>query len=190
MQNPAEAKSQQYVIYAILAFGVLECLILGLVLLEPPPANATGIPHPSIPSMVIGGDNSRFSFIADYAWWFQVFALAQAHCLAALGVKAEKRTGTFFVLLFGSYLLALFVWWQMVAGYEQFIATGETAFAFGFPYATAWQTYGLWISGMGLMLIYSLGFRHYVWSDEDQSKFEALVTKTAPQDTQTKGEGA
>jgi hypothetical protein len=174
-----DATAQQRWIYAILAFGLLECLLLVLVLLEPAPVNATGIAHPSIPAMRIGGDSTRFDVVASYAWWLQIFVLAQAHCLAALGVKAERRTPTFLILLGGCYLLAVFVWWQMIASYEAFVVSGETTYFFGFPAATAWQTYGLWFSGAGLIALYSVGFRHYVWSDEDEAKFTALSEKAA-----------
>lgn len=175
--------SQQYWIYAILVLGIFECGILGLILLEPATANATGTPHPSIPSMIVGGDSIRFDHIDSYAWWFQVFVLAQAHCLAALGVNPERRSNVFMGLLAGCYLLALLVWWQMFSGYEAFVATGETEFFFGFPTATAWQTYGLWVSGLSLMALYTFGFSHYVWSDSDQAAFEALTKKHAPQNT-------
>ncbi len=179
LNEDSSRASQQKWIYAILAFGVLECLLLIMVLIEPAPANATGIAHPSIPNMVIGGDSSRFELIGDYAWWFQIFVLAQAHCLAALGVRPERRTNTFLTLLAGCYALALLVWWQMVAGYQSFVATGQTSFFVGFPVATAWQTYGLWFSGAGLICLYTFGFSRYVWSDADQTSFEALTAKYA-----------
>lgn len=185
--NELAAKaSQQKWIYAILVFGVLESILLLMVLLEPASANATGMAHPSIPKMVVGGDSSRFDLVGGYAWWFQIFVLAQAHCLAALGVKPERRTTTFLSLLGGCYLLALLVWWQMVSGYETFIETGTTEYFLGFPIATAWQTYGIWFSGFGLIALYSLGFGHYVWSDSDQQKFEALAAKHAPQTSSEK----
>lgn len=170
-------QSQSRWIYAILAFGLIECILIALVLIEPAPANATGIAHPSIPTMRIGGDSTRFDFISGYAWWFQVFVLAQAHCLAALGVKPERRTNLFLGLLAVCYGVALFTWWQIVASYEAFVASGETKYFLGFPTATAWQTFGLFFSGCSLIALYSFGFRHFVWSDEDEQHFNVLLAQ-------------
>jgi uncharacterized membrane protein len=45
----------------------------------------------------------------------------------------------------------------------------------GFPEATAWQTYGTWLSAIPLVLIYSFGFSQFIYSKEDEEKFNALV---------------
>ncbi len=174
-----DTTSQNPWIYAILLFGVLECLLLALIFFEPTAVNATGISHSTIPAMQIGGDSARFAPVSDYAWWLQVIVLAQAHCLAALGVSQDKRTPAFLGLLGLSYLAALLVWWQMVTTYETYVTTGETTFFFGFPVPTAWQTYGQFFSGACLIALYSLGFRHFIYSNEDEAKFTALSEKVA-----------
>ena len=76
------------------------------------------------------------------------------------------------------YLIMFFVWWNMYFGHQQFLVSGETGYFLGFPIATAWQLYGTWISGLPLMLIYSVWFSRYVFSDEDEKAFQALITKT------------
>lgn len=173
-----DTNAQKPWIYAILIFGLIECLLLVLVFFEPAPMNAAGIAHPDVAAMRIGGDSARFAPVSDYAWWFQIVVLAQAHCLAALGVKPERRTGTFLALLSACYVIAVAVWWQMIASYENYVVSGETEFFLGFPTATAWQTYGQFFSGACLIALYSFGFRHYVWSDDDEAQFTDLVQTT------------
>jgi len=38
--------------------------------------------------------------------------------------------------------------------------------------------YSIWLAGLGLVALYVLGFKRYVWSDDDQRAFEVLVKQT------------
>jgi uncharacterized membrane protein len=45
----------------------------------------------------------------------------------------------------------------------------------GFPIATAWQMYGTWISAIPLIIIYSVGFRKYIFTEQDEKDFNELL---------------
>jgi hypothetical protein len=36
----------------------------------------------------------------------------------------------------------------------------------------------VWLGGIPLVLIYTLGFRQFIYTDEDQAEFERLVAET------------
>ena len=76
-----------------------------------------------------------------------------------------------------SLAFMLFVAWKMYFGHQNFLATHETAFFWGFPVATAWQTYGTWLSAIPLVLIYSIGFTKFIYSEEDEETFDALLAE-------------
>lgn len=163
----------------ILALGVVQCLLLALIALTPLPDNPGGIAHSLYNGMRIGGDGAaRYAPIADYAYWFQVIVLAQICFMIALGVKPARRSPVFWTLLTACFAAAVFVWTELIVSYERFLATGETGMLAGFPVATSWLVYAIWLAGWGLVAIYVFGFKRYIWSDDDQRAFETLVEQT------------
>ena len=64
---------------------------------------------------------------------------------------------------------------MMVSTHQEFLQTGETGYFMGFPVPTAWQMYGTWLSAIPLIIIYTLGFRHFIYTEEDEEQFEALL---------------
>ncbi|MGK0469862.1 MAG: hypothetical protein ACJAR0_000324 [Candidatus Azotimanducaceae bacterium] len=164
----------------ILFIGVLQCVLLLLIADTPAPDLVTGLAHDQFPGMRVGGDGVlRLLPIADYAFYFQLLALAQICVMIALGVSPRKRSPVFWLSLLVSFVLAALVWWQMFTAYEQFLSTGKTEFFAGFPIATAWQVYATWLAGLSLVGLYVIGFKHYVWSDEDQEMFDRLVKSSS-----------
>ena len=141
-----------------------------------PVINASGIPHPSIPAMRAGGDGAaRLAEIGSLAFMFQCLLLALIVCLAALGVSKQHRNTRFYALLGLGFTFMLFVWWQTYSAHQEFLETGITEYFLGFPVATAWQVYGTWLGGIPLILLYTLGFRKFIYTEEDQKKFEKLL---------------
>jgi hypothetical protein len=163
------------------------CLAMGALLLailfaEQAPG-ASGAPHPTIAGMQVGGDGqARLEVIGGYAFLFQALLLLLICCLCALGVSARYRSKTFYVYLAACYGFMFLVWWQTYFGHQDFLATGDTAYFMGFPIASAWQMYGTWLGAIGLVLIYILGFNKYIYTDQDEAAFQALIAEkeTAP----------
>ena len=63
----------------------------------------------------------------------------------------------------------------MVAGHLHFLATGETSFFMGFPTPTAWAVYGVWAGALPSMFIYVIGFRQFIYTEEDEAEYEQLL---------------
>ena len=167
---------QSRIIISILVLGILQCLLLLLIALTPTPEQLSAVPHSQFTGMMIGQDGaSRLAPIEDYAFYFYLVMLAQICAMIALGVVPKKRDPLFWISLSGCFGLAAVVWWQMFSAYKDYLVTGETAFVAGFPVATAWQVYAVWLAGLGLVALYVLGFKRYVWSDQDQQTFDALI---------------
>jgi hypothetical protein len=136
------------------------------------------MPHPAIPGMLVGGDGqTRLAAIGGYAFLFQALLLLLICCLCTLGVSAKYRSKTFYVYLTGCYGIMFLVWWQTYFGHQDFMASGETGYFLGFPTATAWQMYGTWLCAIPLALIYILGFNTYIYTQEDDAAFKALIAE-------------
>jgi len=167
---------QTKLVIAIFVFGLALCGILLLIGLTPPVDNAAGIAHPAYDGMRAGGDGAaRIEPIASLAFIFHVIVLAQFACFVALGVSEQRRSGLFYLLIAGCYLLTLFVWWRLFASHQQYLNSGETQYFFGFPTATAWVVYGVYLSGVSFIALYVFGFKRFIWSDQDQETFQRLL---------------
>lgn len=164
---------------AVLVIGLAQCVMLLLVGFAPEIEGATGFAHPEFAGMRIGGDGAaRIAPISGYSFVFQVLVLLQMHLLVAMGVSGHRHSAAFFGWLGGSLALALFIWWQLFESYAAFLATGETTYLAGFPVATTWLVYPIWLSGGALVLLYVAGFKQYIWSDEDQAAFDDLLAES------------
>lgn len=158
------------------------CLLLGLLLIAIMTAeevtDASGGPHPEIAGMAAGGDGElRLEFIGSYAFLFQSLLLLLIVCLCTLGISARYRSTALFSYMAGSYGLMLFIWWQMYFGHQQFMETDQVGYFMGFPVPTAWQMYGTWVGAIPLMLIYTLGYRKFIYTHADDEAFQAILAQ-------------
>jgi hypothetical protein len=162
------------------------CTAMGLILLAialvEPTSNAGGVPHPDYPGMVIGGDGAeRLADIGALAFLFQSLLLLLIVCLSILGVSEARRSPKFMAYMAASFIFMIFIWWQMYSSHQQFLETGETGYFLGFPTATAWQVYGTWLCAIPLIVLYSVGFRQFIFSEEDEARFQALLEESSNQ---------
>ena len=158
------------------------CLLLGALLVAIMMAedvvNSGGVAHPDIAGMTVGGDGElRLKHIGRYAFLFQSLLLLLIICLCILGVSPRYRTPPLYGYMAGCYSLMLFIWWQMYFGHQQFMQTGQLSYFMGFPTPTAWQMYGTWFGAIPLMLLYSLGFRKFIYTQADDEAWTALLTE-------------
>ena len=166
----------KHVIYWIfivcLAMGLL-LLMIGLADTVP---NAGGQPHPEYPGMVIGADGAaRLAHIGLLAFLFNSLLLTLVVGLCILGVSERHRSRIFLAGMGGSWLFMLVIWWMMFSLHQKFLTTGETGYFMGFPMPTAWQMYGTWLGAISLILMNSYGFRTFIYTHEDEAKFDALL---------------
>lgn len=163
-------------------FGLL-LVILGLLIwlmLMPEPALATGGPHALFPAMNAGGDGlARLNGAVQVVGWLGACCFLMMLLLTALGVRAQRRDGLFWLLMSLVALVSQWVWWAMYYSYLDFLRTGDLQLMFGYPAATAWMLFGVWLSGALLCVIYIFGFRRFIFTAEDEAAYEALRSEAA-----------
>jgi len=172
-------------IYVIFATVLLMAGILVAICLAEPVPNGAGLAHAQISGMQVGGDGAaRLEHIGSLAFAFHALLLVLIVCLAALGVAEERRSPELWAYMGGTLLFSLCIWWQMHFSHQAFLETGVTGYFMGFPVATAWQVYGTWLGAIPLIILYSLGFRKFIFTEEDELKYEALLEKIAKEPEQ------
>lgn len=163
---------------------IMAGLLIAIVLADSVP-NGAGLPHSEFNGMQAGGDGAaRLEHIGGLAFAFQCLLLLLIVCLATLGVAEQRRSPELWAYMGGTLLFSLFVWYQMYSGHQAFLETGTTNYFMGFPVATAWQVYGTWLGAIPLIILYTVGFRKFIFTEEDERKYEQLLADIAARSEQ------
>ncbi len=162
-------------IHAVLGLLLVVLGLLIALMVIDEPAFSTGAAHGLYAGMNVGGDGLvRLGSATWLIGWLGATSMLLMVLLSAFGVRAERRSGVFWVLIVIAAAGAEFVWWSMYLEYLAFLRTGDANFVLSFPAATSWMLYGVWLSGAVLALIYIFGFRHFVFTHADEAAYEAL----------------
>ncbi len=165
-------------IHVLLLVLLLIAGLIGWVLISPEPAMSTGGPHPTVAGMDVGGDGlARVEPIFVLGFLLLALFVILVHLLVALSVSQRNRTTVFWLLLSGTGLVSLWVYWRLFSSYTHFLETGETEFFLGFPVASAWMMFGIWLSGALFAVIYVIGFRRFVFTAEDEAAYDLLESE-------------
>lgn len=164
------------VVIPILLVLALLWVLLAVVAVQPEPSVPNSLPHPNIDGMMAGSDGlARLAEIGLPAFSLQAATLILVVLMIALGVSRRYRTLPFWLGLAATAILFLFVWSRIFLGHQLFLNTGEVHYVLGFPAPTAWVGYGIWTSGLALLVLYVAGFRKFIYTHEDEAEFERLV---------------
>ena len=163
-----------FVLLLLLLGGLLALMAL------PEPAAVTGDAHPLVDGMRIGGDGlARLGGARWLIAGLQGIVILLVYALIALSVAPARRTARFWVLLGVGCGLSLAVWVAMVLTYFAVLEGRDPGELAGYPAATAFMLYGVFLAGSYLCALYSFGFRRFVLTEEDEAAYEALRARAA-----------
>ncbi|MGV6800327.1 MAG: hypothetical protein ACWA5L_00200 [bacterium] len=171
------------IIHLILGGLIFLAIIVVYIAQQPPTGEAIGYAQSNYPGMMAGGEGAERSaplFLPILLWQFCVIGLGIAFIIQATPV--HNRTIGFYGAMFVSGLAMAASWAALMLSYKNYLISGETAYIFGFPLATSWLVYGIWLSEAFLALFYVIGFRRYVFTEENERAFAQLLAekKSAP----------
>lgn len=167
-------------IHAILLLLLAILGLLIVLLVSADPADATGQAHARIADMNVGGDG--LARLGGRGWLMcllQTLTLLLIYALIALGVSERRRTARFWILLAVGAGLSLAVWWGMFFSYMAFLETGSAPLLLGYPLPTAFMLFGVFLGGSYLCVLYILGFRQFIYPEEEEAAYEALRARAA-----------
>ena len=163
-------------IYWVLALLLIIAICLVLIVVGTEPAATTGSVHGQFPAMRIGGDGaSRYLPVGMLTLILQSAAIGLYGLLLYLGVNERHRSRLCRVWIVAGSAASMLIWWAIVASYTEFLDTGTTRMFLGFPVATAFAVFGLWLSGFALVLGYVFGFRSFIFTSDDEARYNELV---------------
>ena len=162
-------------IHVILALLLAILALLVTLLVQGGPAGATGVAHPLIPGMNVGGDGlARLGGMGWLMAALQTLVLLLIHALLALGVSPRHRTAAFWGFVALGAGLSLAVGWGMYLSYLAYLADGSGPLLFGYPLSTALMLFGVFLAGSYFCGLYIWGFRRFIFPEEDEAAYEAL----------------
>lgn len=163
-------------IHLVFALLLVIAGITIFVLTSDAPPGASGVPHPTIEGLSVGGDGvEKLSAIGKAPYYFQIFVILLAGTLLYMGVPERRRDGLLRLCFGVGISFALFVWVMLFSGYEAYLATGQTRVVFGFPVPTNWMFWGIWGSFAAFDIFYMIAFRRYFLHPDDEAAFYELV---------------
>jgi hypothetical protein len=166
----------------------LERILFGLVLaiwavvlvamLIPEPEHARGMVHPSFATMKHGGSGvERHAGVLWLGGAFGGLAIATFVTLMAFGSRrgdSLRGLGPRLVLGLAAYLGA---WSWLVLAYRDYLTEPTHRLILGFPAPTAIMLYVLWPVSVVFNVLFVVGFKRWVFSDEDRERYERLVAE-------------
>ena len=163
-------------IYVVLALLLVITIFLGISISKEVSQATSNISHSEINGMKTGGDGAaRIKGIetASFAIFAALFILMTV--LITTGISKRYRTLKFWFGMGIITLIILFVWYRLFHSYMIFLKTGELKYYMGFPEPTAWMIFGLWGGGALYTLLYVIGFRRFIYTEEDEETLKNIV---------------
>ena len=166
------------VLLGLLVFMLgLSALILGI----PEPINGHGMAHHTVEGMrQVGGLRQQSDPVFGAGYLLGVLIYLVISVLVYLGVQPEKRDRKLVLAHTAATLLVLGMWSLLMYLFRQYLLTGDPMIVFGFPLPTLVMLLGVWIAPMSFSLIYVLGFRRWVFTQEDEKTFRELLESKRP----------
>lgn len=163
-------------IHIVFALLLVIAGITLFVLTSDAPSGASGVAHPTLAGLSMGGDGAaKLSTIGKAPYYFQIMVILLAGTLLYMGIPVHRRDRLLRLCFGVGIAFALFVWVMLYSGYEAYLATGQTRVVFGFPVPTNWMFWGVWGSFAAFDVFYMVAFRRYFLHPDDEAAFNELV---------------
>jgi hypothetical protein len=168
-------------------FLILLALVaaLAFVILMPEPPMSAGGPHPEFAVMSVGGDGlARLASIGWLPFFIHVGTMGLVLTLIYMSLGRHRKQPRARLGLIAIAGVILYTWYTLFSSYMAFLESGQISYTLGFPTPTAIMIFGIWAASALLAVFYYLGFRTFIFTHEDEAKYEAILKKykrTGPQ---------
>ena len=169
-------------IYSLFLILLLALGFTIVVLVTPEPANGHGIAHLQFTGMKQVGDAlgaARPVLIPGLALGVLMYLLVAT--LIYLSVPERKRSRPFLLSVLAALLVALLAWISLTTAYQDYLSENELTLILGFPVPTILMLLAVWLAPLCFALIFVAGFRHWIYTEEDEARFNSLMEKAKKQ---------
>ena len=147
--------------------------LIGFLLTVPEAPGGHGFQHPDFSTMWHGSE--RHGALLWVGWAFGVLFYMFAFTLAALGARQRDRLRGVGPRLFFGFVGCVAVWTFLIFVYRDYSNEVEHNLFLTLPAPTAVMLFGLFPSALVFSLSFSIGFKRWVYSDEDAAAYERVL---------------
>ena len=151
-----------------------------LILLAPETANTSGTAHPTYETLRVGGDASRHGGVLALGWAFGTLIIGVFVALMAFGAQQAGRERGATLPLFATGAAVVGLWTWLVLAYRSGAGQTDPDLFLAFPPAAAILIYALWPVPAFFAVLFVVGFKRWVLSDEDHEAFEKMLPPREP----------
>ena len=169
----------------ILFWLLLMCVVVGLCLTTPEPADGHGALHETQAAMFRGSSTPPPDRILFLGWVFGLTIVGFFVTCMSLGItRSPLRPHSLLRVLFGvGMILYAGVVTMMVLADRTAVSSGEVTYLGWFPAATSWMLLGMWFAPLVFVAAYFIGFQQWIMPPESMSKFEELFASNRSHDS-------
>lgn len=164
--------------HLILLVLVFLCMLLGVAISIPAPAGASGMLHGTYKTMLVGlrgsDQKSAINLIALLFGLGQILFFTLLFFLVMRQKKPSKLRNVLFIIS-GAVYATIFI--KLVDAYLASVTQQPVVLWGPFPTATSWMLFGLSTAPLMFAAIYYFGFRQWIWSDEEQAKYDEILAE-------------
>lgn len=151
-------------------------LAIGIAWVVPPAPGVGGGPHPDFSTLSRGGPGAaRHASLLPVGWAFGALSILNFVLLIAFAVRRSdhlQRIGSYLVAGFLIYL-GVFTW--LMAAYARQMDEPAGILYLGFPLPTAIMLYILFPISTIFNILFVVGFRSWVLTEEDEARYLKIV---------------
>lgn len=142
------------------------------------PVPVTGAAHPTISTMLVGGDGeAKHERVFALGVAFGVLEIVFFSVCLALGVARKGEVGKLAGPIAVGAALHVATFLAMIVTYRHYRTDADPGLFLGLPVPTAWMMYGLWWVPMVFIVLYIAAFDRHVFSEDDLKRFNEILDK-------------
>jgi len=166
---------------ALLVLLIAMCILAAVSMLVPEPAGGRGTDHPDFANMKHGGSGeAKHAGRLWLNWAFGTLSILVFAVLIAIGARKGRDLRGLGSWLWLTTTGSLIAWSLVVLSYSTFMTDSSPTLFLALPAPSAWMLYALLPTAAALTLLYVVGFRRWILTDQDLAAYEELLANRKP----------
>ncbi len=170
-------------IHGVLASVLLVAGLIGVLAIQPEPADLGGVAHPRFQSMRHGSESTPWrGSTLGWAWALGCAVIIVFGSLLHLGGGRAAGRRSLQLLLLLTVVLHLAAWTWMIVEFRAYQLGAFDARLLGLPRPTAVLLFVFWPISLAYSALFVAGFDRWVLTEDERLRFRALVAKRREED--------
>lgn len=174
-------KVVQFLFILLSAFLIV---ILLLVFISDQPVGNTGQLHDTYKSMLHSGDSHIVHSSSNLlSYLFGLFVIGTMCTFVIIGAHKQEKLGKIKTVLFFGSILYILIYTLLFYLDSKYTASSHSDFFLGWPIPTACMMYAMWFTPMIFVFVYTLKYRDWILTEEEEQAFYKLLEKRKQRNT-------